>query len=111
MGSGPGSISVDDAGLAYISGFFFGTLVWDTETRTFVRGPDAPVCAPLPGGGCRGAFDARTSDDGTLMQVFFGSPSEDLPAHIFTYSPGTFALTDSISVGVGPTSLRIHSFR
>ena len=49
------------AALAYISGFFSGTLVWNTKTRTFVRGADNPVCAKLGNGNCRGAFAAATN--------------------------------------------------
>ncbi len=111
IGAGPGSISVDQDGLAYISGFFLGTLVLDTGTGTFLRGSENPVCAPLAEGGCRGAFDARAGEDGTLYQVFFGSPAQGLAPQIFTYSPGLFVLTDSIAIGSGPTSIEIHSFR
>ncbi len=110
-GVGPGSITVDDDGLAYISGFFSGTLVFDTGSRSWVRGPDNPVCAPLEGGGCRGAFDASAAEDGTLYQAFFGSTSQGLSPYIFVYEPGTFALTDSIASGQGPTAMRIEAFR
>jgi hypothetical protein len=110
FGVGPGRIRVDAQGLAYISGVFFGTLVWDTKTREFLRGPADPVCAPLPGGGCRGAFDARPDGSGRLYQVFFGSDAEGLPSQVFVYEPQTFALADSIPAGQGPVALEIATF-
>lgn len=110
MGVGPGHIAIDDAGLAYISGFFFGTIVWDTKTQSFVRGPDHSVCARLASGECRGAFGTATSANGDLYQLFFGSPSEDLPPWIFVYSAGTFALVDSIATGQGPAAMEIRTF-
>lgn len=111
FGVGPGGVHVDAAGLVYVSGFFIGTIVWDSNTRTFLRGPDDPVCAPLSGGGCRGAFSAATASDGTLYQTFFGSPSQGLAPWVFKYSPQSFALADSIAPGVGPVEVEIHSFR
>ena len=110
VGVGPGAISIDDQGLAYISGFFFGTLVYDTETGVFVRGADDPVCAPIAGGGCRGAIHARADRNGRLYQAFFGSPSEGLAPLTFVYEAGTFALTDSVSAGEGPAALAIAVF-
>ena len=109
--AGSGDLHVDDAGLVYVSGFFFGTVVWDSSGKTFLRGPADPVCAPLAEGGCRGASSAFVASDGTLYQTFFGSPAQDLPPWVFTYAPGTFQLTDSIPSGLGPSGLEIHSFR
>ena len=109
-GVGPGSLTVDDQGLLYVSGFFLGTVVLDTADRSWVRGPDDPVCAPLDGGGCRGAFDASAATDGTLYQAFFGSAGEGLPPWIFVYDADTFALRDSIPAGQGPTTMRITVF-
>lgn len=114
FGAGPGSIHIDRSGLAYISSFSAGTLVWNTHTGAFVRGPDHPVCAPddgQPGHPCRGAADATTSTNGTLYQVFFGSASQGLAPYVFVYAPGTFTLADSIAVGVGPIAIEIRSFR
>lgn len=110
MGVGPGAISIDAAGLAYISGFFSGTLVWNTNTRAFVRGADNPVCAKLPNGSCRGAFAAATSGSGNLYQLFFGSPSQGLAPYAFVFQANTFALTDSIAVGSGPAAIAIRRF-
>lgn len=110
MGVGPGAISIDANGLAYISGFFSGTLVWDTRTRTFVRGTDNPVCAKLPNGACRGAFAATTNAAGDVYQAFFGSSADELPPYVFVFKAETFALTDSISVGAGPSDIAIRSF-
>jgi streptogramin lyase len=109
-GVGAGAISVDEDGLAYISGFFLGTIVFDTVTRSWVRDSDDPVCAPLDGGGCRGAFDAVAAEDGRLYQTFFGSPTEGLSPYVFVYEPGTFALADSIATGQGPAAARIAMF-
>lgn len=110
FGAGPGSISIDGDGLAYVSGFSTGTVVWNTTTRQFVRGPTNPVCAPIQGGGCRGAFDATANENGDLYQVFFGDPQRGLPPYVFVYAAGTFALRDSISVGSGPSSIDVRSY-
>lgn len=110
MGVGPGSISIDATGLAYLSSFFGGTLVWNTKTRAFVRGPDNPVCAKLADGSCRGAYSATTNSAGDVYQLFFGSPSQNLPPQLFVFKAGTFALTDSVSVGSGPASIAIRTF-
>jgi len=110
FGPGPGAISIDSNGLAYISSFFGGTVVWDTKTRTFVRGPSNPVCAKLAAGGCRGAFAASTDAAGDLYQAFFGDSRAGLPPYIFVYKAGTFALTDSISAGQGPAAVVIRTF-
>ena len=110
MGVGPGAISIDANGLAYISGFFSGTLVWDTRARTFVRGTDNPVCAKLPSGACRGAFAAATNAAGDVYQAFFGSAADELPPYVFVFDAETFALTDSISMGTGPSDIEIRRF-
>jgi hypothetical protein len=110
MGIGAGAISIDANGLAYISGFFAGTLVWNTKTRAFVRDASNPVCAKIANGQCRGAFAATTSASGNVYQAFFGSPSQGLAPYIFVFSPGTYALTDSINVGPGPSSVAIRTF-
>ncbi len=110
VGVGPGSITIDDDGLAYISGFYFGTLVYDTRSRNFVRGSDNPVCAPLSDGSCRGASSAAAAGDGTVYQTFFGSPSQGLSPWVFVYEANTYALTDSIASGLGPSEVRITTF-
>lgn len=110
IGVGPGSIIIDKDGLAYISGFFFGTLVFDTGSRRFVRGPGDPVCARLPEGGCRGAFSTAVAEDGRVYQAFFGSTSQGLAPWIFVYEAGTYALSDSIPSGQGPTAIRVTTF-
>ena len=110
FGAGPGSISIDRNGLAYVSGFFFGTLVWNTRTRQFVRGPDNPVCARLANGSCRGSPDADVDRDGNLYQVFFGSARQGLSPWVFRYRAGSYELTDSLAVGQGPYSIQVQSF-
>lgn len=110
FGVGPGSIHVDRSGLVYVSGFFLGTVVWDSRSGAFLRSPANPVCAPLAGGGCRGASAAATDRDGRLYQVFFGSPAEGIPGQIFIYEGSGFALSDSIPAGEGPTDLVITTF-
>lgn len=109
-GVGPGAISVDDRGTAYISGFFFGTEVFNTTTRQFTRGPNNAVCAPVAKGGCRGAFASTTDKAGNLYQAFFGSPNDNLPPYVFVYKAGSYQLTDSIAVGSGPAALAIRVF-
>ena len=108
VGVGPGAVYVDPSGLAYISGFLFGTAVWNTTTRQFVRTPDNGLCAKLSSGGCRGAFAATTDKAGNVYQAFFGTQS--LPAQVFVYKAGTFALSDSVAVGAGPSALTIRVF-
>jgi len=110
MGPGIGAISVDANGLAYISQYANGTFVWNTKTRTFVRNFASPVCARLATGECRGAFAATASANGTLYQLFFGDANHGLAPYAFVYSPGTFALTDSIAVGTGPAAIAIKYF-
>jgi hypothetical protein len=112
---GPGSIYIDANGLAYISGFYTGTVIYNTATQSYVRGPSNPLCAPLPNnGGCRGAFDAETDSKGNVYQVFFGSSAMGntpaYPGQVFVYAAGTYALTDSVAVGQGPAAIRIASF-
>ncbi|HEV8449544.1 MAG TPA: hypothetical protein VGQ44_22165 [Gemmatimonadaceae bacterium] len=108
VGVGPGAVYVDASGLAYISGFLFGTAVWSTTTRTFVRSPDNALCAKLANGGCRGAFAATTDRAGNVYQAFFGTAS--LPAQLFVYKAGTFSLSDSVAVGAGASAATIRVF-
>jgi hypothetical protein len=110
VGVGPGAIAIDSKGLVYVSGFTTGTVIWNIGTQAFVRGPDNPLCAPISGGACRGAFDARPDTAGNVYQVFFGSPSQNQNPYVFVYQAGSYTLTDSIAVGPGPSALRIASF-
>jgi hypothetical protein len=109
--AGSGDVHVGTDGLVYVSAFFGGTMVWSSATENFVRDSSAPICAPIAGGGCRGAFSAHTSAGGALYQAFFGSPSDGLPPQIFRYDAGTFTLTDSIDSGLGPVGIEITTFR
>jgi hypothetical protein len=109
--AGSGDLHVDSNGLVFVSSFFGGTVVWDSSSETFIRDEADPVCAPIAGGGCRGAFVTHTASDGALYQTFFGSVADGLAPQVFVYSPGTFALTDSIDSGVGPVGLEIATFR
>jgi len=108
--AGSGAVHVDAEGLVYVTAFFAGTIVWDSDTQTFVRDASDPLCAPLAGGGCRGAFSAWTGEDGSVYQAFFGSPSDDLDPWIFRYDT-SLALVDSIPSGAGPVEVEIHTFR
>lgn len=111
VGVGPGHISIDSRGLAYISSFSNATIVWNTKTRTFVRGPENPVCAKLAASGaCRGASASAGGADGKLYQLFFGSASKGLAPYAFVYDANTYALRDSISVGSGPMALTIRTY-
>jgi hypothetical protein len=109
--AGSGDIHVDAQGLVYVSAFFGGTVVWNSSTGSFERDATNPVCAPLTGSGCRGAFAAHTDADGALYQTFFGSAADGLEPQIFRYAPESFALTDSIASGLGPVALEIATFR
>ncbi len=109
--AGSGHVHVSAGGTLFTSAFFAGTVAWNTATKAFVRDVSDPICAPLDGGGCRGAFTAYTAADGALYQTFFGSASAGLPPQVFRYAPETYALTDSIDSGSGPVGLEIRSFR
>ncbi|MCY3678024.1 MAG: hypothetical protein F4Z31_23660 [Gemmatimonadetes bacterium] len=109
--SGSGHVHISQGGTLFASAFFTGTVAWNTATRAFVRDGSNPICAPLDGGGCRGAFAVHTAADGALYQTFFGSASAGLPPQVFRYAPETFALTDSIDSGLGPVGLEIRGFR
>jgi hypothetical protein len=108
MGVAPGAISIDATGRAYISGFFYGTAVWDTKTRTFLRSPDNAICAKLGDGSCRGAFATTTNAAGDVYQAFFGSQTQ--APYIFVFKGSNFTLSDSINVGPGPSSIAIRTF-
>jgi len=45
-----------------------------------------------------------------VYQVFFGSSTQNLTPYIFVFKAGTFALSDSINAGVGPSALAIRTF-
>lgn len=109
--AGSGHVHVSEDGTLFASAFFTGTVAWNTATKAFVRDASNPICAPLAGGGCRGAFGAHTAADGSLYQTFFGSTRQNLSPWIFRYDPETWALTDSIPPGQGPVGLEIRSFR
>ena len=109
--AGSGHVHVSEDGTLYTSAFFTGTVAWNTATRTFVRDGSDPICAPLEGGGCRGAFGTHTAADGSLYQTFFGSTRQGLPPRVFRYEPGSYLLADSIDAGNGPVGLEIRSFR
>ncbi|MEO7997899.1 MAG: hypothetical protein ABI852_10670 [Gemmatimonadaceae bacterium] len=111
IGVGQGSISIDANGLAYLSSFSGATVVWNTRTKTFVRGTADPLCAKRASTGlCRGASDATSGATGKVYQTFFGSTSQGLPPYVFVYNPTTFALSDSIAVGPAPISISIRTF-
>ena len=108
------TVRIDGNGLAYVSGFATGTMVWNTATRQFVRGPNDAVCASVdlsdPTSACRGAFAATADRSGSVYQVFFGDSFQTLPPAVFVFDPVSFALRDSIAAGVGPSSLDIAVF-
>lgn len=107
FGEGPGSIHIDERGLAYISGYSFGTLVWDTRTRRFVRGPDNPVCVRVAGA-CRGAASAVANRDGDVYQA---NPSYGtVPSWVYVFDAPAYTLTDSIAAGTDPTAIRVETF-
>jgi hypothetical protein len=109
FGDFPGPIDIDAQGRASISSFSFGTIVWNTGTAAFIRDPSDPLCAP-DAGGCRTASDAAFAPNGNLYQSFFGSTAAGLAAYYFVYDGGTFALSDSIPVPVGPAGLQVVEF-
>ncbi len=107
FGNGPGSITVDGAGLAYVSSYSYGTAVWNTVTRQFVRTPAQALCAPSAAG-CRGAARAIAGTDGTVYQAFLGSRTQ--APHVYVYDRAGLALRDSIGVSGGPLWLDVRRF-
>jgi hypothetical protein len=43
-----------------------------------------------------------------VYQTFFGSQTQ--PPYVYVFTHGTYAVSDSISVGVGPAQIRIATF-
>ncbi len=109
--AGSGHVHISADGILFASAFFAGTVAWNTTTKTFVRDSSNPICAPLAGGACRGAFASHTAADGSLYQTFFGSARQGLAPQIFRYESGSFVLADSLNAGSGPVGLDIRSFR
>jgi len=109
FGDFPGQITIDPQGIAYVSGFAFGTVIYNTVTGTFVRGAANPLCAPV-GNVCRGATGAQLAGNGRIYQTFFGSTAANQPGRIFVYNGTTLALTDSITVPVGTSSVDVRTF-
>lgn len=107
MGNAPGPIAIDAGGRALISSFSYGTVVYNTATSAFIKGPDTPLCAPSTEG-CRTAADASFASDGRIYQTFFGD--QNLPAQIMIYDGTTYALSDSVSIPLFPSGLQIRSF-
>ncbi len=108
---GAGHIAIDAEGLAYISSFSDATVVFNTRTRTWVRGPDNPVCARRAASNtCRGAASATAASSGVMYQTFFGSAAQSLAPYVFVYDRSTFVLRDSIAVGAGPMSITVRTF-
>jgi hypothetical protein len=108
FGVGAGAITIDANGLAYISGFYSGTVIWNTTTQSFVRSSGNPLCV-MASGSCLGAFSAAFDAAGDVYQVYFGSPPNQTGS-VYVYTHGTYALSDSISFGQGPSQIRIATF-
>ncbi len=108
---GPSDITIHKSGLALISSFSDATVVFDTKTRTIVRGSGNPVCAKVAATGkCRGATSAVLANDNRLYQLFFGSAYEGLAPYAFVFDAATYVLRDSIQVGSGPIGLTIRTY-
>lgn len=114
FGDFPGAISIGDNGVAFVSSYGFGTIAWDTRTRTFLRGAANPICAPAVVDGvrqCRGAASAAVGADGTVYQAFAGDFGVGkLKPYVFVYRPGTFQLADSVAAGTDPTAIEVRAF-
>jgi hypothetical protein len=110
FGNAPGPITIDAAGRAVISSFSYGSIVYNTVSGEFIRGPDAPLCALTPSSGCRAASDAAFASDGRIYQTYFGSAAQSSPAEIFIYDATTYALVDSIGVPLLPSGIQVVDF-
>jgi hypothetical protein len=109
FGVGAGAIQIDKNGLAYVSGFFSGTVVWNTVTQSFVRSASSPLCVLL-NGSCLGAFGAATDAAGDVYQAYFGTQGGKPWVYVYSYAGGSYTLSDSISAGQGPSEIRIATF-
>jgi hypothetical protein len=107
FGIGAGAITIDKNGLAYVSSFYSGTVIWNTVTQAFVRSSSNPLCVTVSST-CLGAFGAATDAAGDVYQTFFGTQTQ-APV-VYVYTQGSYAQTSSISVGQGPTQIRIATF-
>lgn len=114
FGDFPGAITIGQGGVAFVSSYGFGTIAWDTRTRTFLRGAANPICAPAVVDGvrqCRGAASAAVGADGTVYQAFAGDFGVGkLKPYVFVYRPGTFQLADSVAAGTDPTAIEVRAF-
>jgi DNA-binding beta-propeller fold protein YncE len=113
FGEFPGPVTVDASGRVFVSSFDYGTMVWNSTTRAFVRGTGNTVCARLTGTSgtpCRGASGAAVALNGNLYQAFFGSAAQSQPSYLFVFDGSTFALRDSVPMPVGTNSVRVLSF-
>ena len=112
FGDFPGPIAIDALGRVFVSSFSFGTIVWDSNARTFLRGTSNPICAKaLSSSGtsvCRGSSGAMLAPNGKLVQAFFGSSSQ--PSQLFVYDGTTFALRDSIAMPLYTNGVRLQTF-
>jgi hypothetical protein len=109
FGVGSGAITIDGTGLAYVSSFFGGTVIWNTVTQSFVRSNTNALCV-VANNVCLGAFGAAPDAAGDVYQVYFGSNSSS--GKIYVYTHGSYALSDSVNVGqtTGPSAIRIATF-
>lgn len=113
FGEFPGPVTTDAAGRVFVSSFSYGTLVWNSATRSFVRDLGNAVCARLTatsGAPCRGASGAAFAANGNLYQAFFGSAAQSQPSYLFVFDGTSFALRDSIPMPVGTSGVRIQTF-
>ncbi|MDZ7631607.1 MAG: hypothetical protein U5K74_09725 [Gemmatimonadaceae bacterium] len=114
FGDFPGPIEIDSRGRAFVSGFSIGTVVWDINTRAFLRAPANSICARRNDASgasvCRGATGAAIAANGDLYQAFFGSSRQSLPSYLFVYDGTTFALKDSVSMPLGTNGVRLQTF-
>jgi len=111
FGLGPGAITIGADGLAYVSSYLYGTVVWNTATRQFVRGPADPLCTPAPGAGCRGAAHASAGPDGTVYQAYLGSQTDAPRVFAYRRQSGGYAAAEEITVGTGPLWVDVRSYR
>jgi YVTN family beta-propeller protein len=111
FGLGPGAITIGADGLAYVSSYSYGTVVWSTATRQFVRGPADPLCATVPGAGCRGAGHASAASDGTVYQAYLGTTTDAPRVFAYRRQGAGYAAPEEIAAGTGPVWVDVRSYR
>jgi len=104
IGDFPGSISINNNGVAYVASFSAGLYGFNTQTNTVTRGANNALAA-LVGGFPAGAAGVDFDKDGNIYSVNFGDATT--PGTVYIFDAGE-TLFDSVKVGIGPFDIAIQ---